>query len=154
MKKIVVLFVCLFLISSTLIFPASATEVNDRNEQILVSETVKYFSDDLYYVETIYTPRVQPYGGAKAGTKTAVCVSSGTTIFAISVTGTFSYNGDISHATSASYSIATYVENAKIIGGNAYTSGASAFATGSVSYWGITLQKTVTLTCDKDGNLS
>ena len=154
MKKYVVLFVCLLFVSGSLILPASATGIDDQNEQILVSETVEYISDNLYYVERIYIPNMQSFSNTKTGTKTAACVSSGTTIFAISVTGTFTYDGTTSDATSASYSIATYVENAKIKSGNAYTSGASAIATGSVSYWGITLQKTVTLTCDKNGNLS
>lgn len=154
MKKYILLFVCVLLISNTLVISASATESDNQNDQILVSETVEYISDDLYYVERIYIPSIQPYGNTKTGTKTAACVSSGTTIFAISVTGNFTYDGTTSDATSASYSIATYVENAKIKSGNAYTSGSSAIATGSVSYLGITLQKTVTLTCDKNGNLS
>lgn len=154
MKLFTKLLVCTLLISSMLIIPTAATEVDVLSDQIVVSQTVEYIGNDCYFIETIYVPSVQPYGNAKTGTKTSVCVSSGTSIFAISVTGTFTYDGTTSDATSASCSVVTYVENATITSRRAYTSGASACAFGSVSYNGATLQKTVTLTCDKNGNLS
>lgn len=150
MKRLFALLICLLLVTSVFIFPVSAETTND----IVISQKIDYVSDDLYYIETISVPSVQPYGYSKTGTKTAVCVSSGTAIFSISVTGTFNYDGSSSEATSASGSIATHVPNATITSRSAYTSGSSAIATGSVKYVGITLQKTVTLTCDKNGNLS
>ena len=107
-----------------------------------------------YYIETIYVPSVQTYGNTKTGTKVAECISSGTTIYTVSVTGTFYYDGSTSEATSASAKIAAYVEGVTLNSKRAYTSGASACAFASVNYNGATLQKTVTLTCDKNGNLS
>lgn len=153
MKKIFTLVLCITLSISILVLPASATTIAE-NEQIVVSQTVEDLGNGDYYIETIYVPAIQTFGSSKTGTKTAQFVSSGTTIYAISVTGVFTYDGVSSEATSASGSIATYVENATIKSRSAYTSGASAIATGSVSYLGLTLQKTVTLTCDKNGNLS
>ena len=47
MKKYILLFVCVLLISNTLVISASATEIDNQNDQILVSETVEYISDDL-----------------------------------------------------------------------------------------------------------
>ncbi len=154
MKRLVTLIISTLLISSLLCIPVAAAETNNHDGQLLVSESVDYIGNDTYYVERIYIPAIQPCGNTKTGTKTAQYVTGGTTIYAISVTGTFTYDGTSSDATSASYSIATYVEGATIKSGNAYTSGASAIATGSVSYIGVTLQKTVTLTCDKNGKLS
>lgn len=153
MKRMLSLLVCLILATSTLVFPVTAAGSTD-NEQIVVSQTIENLGNDCYFVETIYVPTVQPYGSQKTGTKTAQYIASGTTIYAISVTGTFTYDGTSSDATSAACKIVTYVENATISSRNAYTSGSSAVATGSVVYYGITLQKTVTLTCDKNGNLS
>lgn len=153
MKRLLALLVCLILVTSTLVIPASATETFE-NEQIIVSQTIEDLGNDSFFIETIYVPSAQPYGSQKTGTKTAQYVASGTTIYAISVTGTFTYDGTSSDATSAACKIVTYVANATISGRNAYTSGSSAIATGSVIYGGITLQKTVTLTCDKNGNLS
>lgn len=153
MKRMYVLVLCIILSINILAFPVSATSVTE-DEQIIISQTVEDLGNGYYYIETIYVPAIQTFGNTKTGTKTAQCISSGTTIFTISVTGVFTYDGVSSEATSASGSIATYVENATIKSRSAYTSGASAIATGSVSYWGITLQKTVTLTCDKNGKLS
>lgn len=154
MKRFIVLVICVLLVSSLLCLPAAAAELNEQNGQILISETVEYVGDNAYYVERIYIPSIQTYSNAKTGTKTAQYITGGTTIYTISVTGNFTYDGTSSNATSASYSIATYVEDATIKSGNAYISGASAIATGSVTYHGATLQKTVTLTCDKNGKLS
>lgn len=153
MKRMFVLVLCVILLISILAFPASATSATE-DEQVIISQTVEDLGNGYYYIETIYVPAIQTFGNTKTGTKTAQCISSGTTIFTISVTGIFTYDGVSSEATSASGSIATYVENATIKSRSAYTSGASAISTGSVSYWGITLQKTVTLTCDKNGKLS
>lgn len=152
MKRILAVLLCLLIVNSLIVFPVSATDVTEG--QIIISQNVHYIGDDCYYIETISVPSVQPYTNSKRGTKSAVFVSSGTAIFTISVTGTFDYDGFSAVATSATGSIATHVPDATIGSRSAYTSGASAIATGSVVYYGITLQKTVTLTCDKDGNLS
>lgn len=153
MKRTFALLLCLSLSISLLAFPASATSVLGDG-QLIVSQTIEYIGNDCYYVETISVPAIQSLSNSKTGTKTAQCIISGKTIFTISVTGIFTYDGVSSEATSASGSISTYVEDATINGGSAYTSGSSAIATGSVVYLGFTLQKTVTLTCDKDGNLT
>lgn len=153
MKQVISLLLCIILLCGTLAFPVSAIEYPE-NEQLVISQTVEDLGQGCYYIETIYIPAVEPYGNAKTGTKTAQYINSGTIIYAISVTGTFTYDGSTSDATSATCKITTYVQNATILSRNAYTSGASAVATGSVSYNGATLQKTVTLTCDKNGNLS
>lgn len=152
MKRSFVLLLCVALIIFTFIIPVSAAENNA--DQIIISQDITHVTDDSYFLETISVPAVQPYGSAKTGTKSAVYVTSGTAIFTISVTGTFTYDGSSSVATSASGSISTHVANATINNRYAYTSGSSACAFGSVSYNGATLQKTVTLTCDKNGNLS
>lgn len=151
MKRFFALLICLVLISSIVATPASAASTTD---QIIISQEINYVNDDCYFIETITIPSIQAYGNAKTGTKTAVCVSSGTAIFSISVTGNFTYDGSTASATSASSTISAHVEGVTLNSQRAYTSGASACAFGSVSYKGITLQKTVTLTCDKNGNLS
>lgn len=153
MKRLVHTLICLVLVISFFPVFAAAAE-NDGLGQIMVSQTIEDIGGGCILIETIYVPVAQPYSSTKTGTKVAECISSGTTIYTLSVTGIFTYDGSSSTATSASGSIATHVPNASIISRRAYTSGASACAFGSVSYNGATLQKTVTLTCDKDGNLS
>lgn len=155
MKRSFILWLCVVLIGSILVVPVSAAELTDGNgDEIIVSQTVEDMGNGCYFIETISVPSIQPYSDSVSGTKSAVYVSSGVTIFSVSVTGTFSYDGSTAKATKASGSVYTYVEDAVIISSNAYTSGASAYATASVSYESATLSKTVKLTCDKDGNLS
>lgn len=153
MKRLSSLLICCLLIGNIFALSVAAVESKD-GEQVIISQTVENMGNDCYYVETIYVPAIQPYANAKTGTKTAEYITSGTTIYTISVTGTFTYDGTTSDATSAAVSISTHVASASILSRNAYTSGASAVATGSVSYNGATLRKTVTLTCDKNGKLS
>lgn len=153
MKRLFVFLICVLLLGNAFALPVAAAETID-NQQIIISQTVQDLGNGNYFVETIYVPNVQLYSNSKTGTKTAEYIASGTTIYTISVTGTFTYDGITSDATSALCAIATHVSGASILSRNAYTSGASAIASGSISYIGVTLQKTVTLTCDKDGNLS
>lgn len=153
MKRVFSILICILLIGSTLILPATATEVIP-NDDIVLSRTIDNLGNDCYYIETIYVPSIQSYGNTKTGTKVAEYIASGTTIFTISVTGIFTYDGSTSQATSASGSISAHVDGVTLNSRRAYTSGASACAYGSVTYNGATLQKTVTLTCDKNGNLS
>lgn len=159
MKQISVLLIFFLLLCNAFLLPAVAAEnsiqpFSQENKQLIVSQTIEDMGNGYYFVETIYVSSVHPYSNTKIGTKTSVCVNGDTTIFAISVTGTFTYDGSSSQATSASGSISAYVEGVTLNSRRAYTSGSSACAFGSVTYNGATLQKTVTLTCDKDGNLS
>lgn len=159
MKKFFPMLISLLLLLSFFVFPASAVEPSEagitiEQDQIVVSRTVEQLRDGCYFIETIYVPNAQLYSNTKTGTKTAECVYFGTTIFTISVTGVFTYDGTTSEATSASGKIAAYVEDVTLNSRDAYTSGASAIATCSVSYNGSTIQKMVTLTCNKNGVLS
>lgn len=153
MKRFCALLICLIVLSNLPVLHAAATSFSE-DEQIVLSQSFEDLGNGCYFIETIYVPAIQSYSNTKTGTKTAQYIASGTTIYTISVTGTFTYDGSTSNATSASGSIVTYVDGVTINSRRAYTSGSSAIATGSVTYNGATLQKTVTLTCDKNGNLS
>lgn len=153
MKRFCALLICLIVLSNLPVLHVAATSFSE-DEQIVLSQSFEDLGNGCYFIETIYVPAIQSYSNTKTGTKTAQYIASGTTIYTISVTGTFTYDGSTSNATSASGSIVTYVDGVTINSRRAYTSGSSAIATGSVTYNGATLQKTVTLTCDKNGNLS
>lgn len=156
MKRFVALLTCIIMLCCTLMFPVSAagTENNSDDGQIVISQTVEYVGEDCYYIETIYIPNTQTYSTTKVGTKESRFISSGVTIFSIAVTGTFVYDGSTARATNASGKIVAYVDGVTLNSRSANISGATASATGSVTYMGVVLQKTVTLTCDKNGNLS
>ena len=107
MNKLFSILVCFLLVGTTVFLPVSAKAA--AHEQIIISQTVEFISDDCYFVETIYVPSTQTYSNTKTGTKVAECISSGTSIFTISVTGTFTYDGTSAQATSASGSISALV---------------------------------------------
>lgn len=150
MKRNFALLICLLTIISVLTISTAASEP----EQIVISQTVDDLGNGCYCIETITVPSIQAFSNQKTGTKTSEYVSNNTTIFTISVTGIFTYDGTTSEATSASGKIAAYVDGVTLNSRKAYTSGSSAIVTASLTYDGSNLQKTVTLTCDKNGKLS
>lgn len=150
MKKLLSVLFCVLVFCSVFAVTASAQE----GEKVLISRTVEYLEDGSYYVDEVYetNPMLR---STKSGSKASYYVSgSGTTIYSVIVTGTFSYNGSTSSATNSTATVRIYVPNATPNGKSAYTSGSTAYATGSVICEGITLRRTVSISCDKNGNLS
>lgn len=150
MKKTFSLLICILLLTSAIALPVAAAS----EDQIVVSQTVEDLGNGRFYIETITVPSIQPYSNTQVGSKTAVYVVSGQSIYSVTVNGTFSYDGNSSSATDASGTVATYVEGATIEDKDAYTIGASAYASATIKYEGVRLTKTVKLTCSKDGILS
>lgn len=151
MKKIAIFLVCVLLVIG--VMPKFVSADVDSG-MVLLSETITYIDESTYYIERIYVPEVCPYSNTRMGTKTIQGVYGGNVVFTLSVTGQFTYDGRTAKATSASGGINVHVAGASLNSKNAYTSGASAIASASVSYNGIAIYKTVTLTCDANGNLS
>lgn len=87
--------------------------------------------------------------------------SDGTALWSVTVTGTFNYNGTTSSCTSSSVSTANYSSTWKLSNKKASKSGATASASVTAKQYHSngatvlkTINKTVKLTCDKNGNLS
>ncbi len=120
----------------------------------------EYLEDGSYYEITILENTMTRASGTKTATKRTKYVdSSNVTVWEVSVTGTFTYNGSTSTCTAASVAATSYTSNWKITSKSASKSGnkATAKATAKYYYDGslvTTVTKTVTLTCDKNGNLS
>lgn len=120
----------------------------------------EYLEDGSYYEITILENTMTRASGTKTATKRTKYVdNSNVTVWEVSVTGTFTYNGSTSTCTAASVAATSYTSNWKITSKSASKSGnkATAKATAKYYYDGslvTTVTKTVTLTCDKNGNLS
>ena len=87
------------------------------------------------------------------------CNSSGTVLWTATVTGTFTYNGSTSSCTNASYSTQVYNSSWSEQSGTAYPSGNTAIADVVMMRKLLfivveTVPVTITLTCDKNGNVS
>lgn len=150
MKRFLSIFLVLVLFTCT--FSVAATAVP---EDTLISTTTEYLEDGSYFVTKVYESAIQPRTG-KIGSKDSTYYSAnGTKIFSVTVNGSFEYTPAVSAtATGATATVARYTEKASFVSKDAYTSGASAIAVGTVSYNGINITRTVVLTCDKYGNLS
>ena len=142
MKKLL-LSVCLILgIISTIAIPAQAEEY--------------YYEEAIEVIESSMTRATSTKTAKKTGSYKN---SSGTVLWSVTVTGTFTYNGTTSSCTKSVVSTSVSNSNWKISSSSSSKSGnkATATATAKCFYDGpmiSTTSKTVTLTCDKNGNLS
>ncbi|HIY64423.1 MAG TPA: hypothetical protein H9730_13370 [Candidatus Mediterraneibacter stercoripullorum] len=126
---------------------------------------IEYLSDGSYYLTEIQEDSVPSIGLLAANkTRTAsattkYCSASGNTLWYVKVTATFTYNGSTSSCTSASATAGSYSSAWKISGKSASRSGNKGKATATATQYvnskpASSRTRTVTLTCDKDGNLS
>jgi len=142
----VVLCLCLFA-SSNVAFAA---------EPDAVSTTTYVNPDGSYVVEEIVE-----YGSelarasSKTGSKTSTYyTASNVRVFAVKVTGTFTYTGSSATAESSTATVSIYDSDAEYITKSAYTSGRTAYASGTVEYLGERCVLPTSLSCSNTGVLS
>lgn len=150
MKKAVSLVLALLMIAALFTITVSAEE----SKGTLISQTVENLENGDYVVTELYESAIQPRTG-KSGSKTSTYYSGGTAIWAVTVQGTFTYTyGVSSSATGSTAYVNTYSSSATYIGKNAYYTGSTATASGTVKYNNVTNTRSVSVSCDKYGNLS
>lgn len=150
MKKIVSVLLVMVLAVSLLSVGASAKEPED----ILISRTVETLENGDMIITELYENAIQPRTG-KNGYKIYSYASAGRTIWDLTVNGAFEYTyGVSSRATTAIATVRIYDSRAELVSKEAYTSGSTAVARATVSYNGISVTRSVSITCDKYGNLS
>lgn len=153
MKKILTSLLLMLLIFSPIEICGLESNTNEK-------VYYEYLEDGSYYEITIIENTMTRATNTKKGTKrTKYLDSSNVTVWEVSVTGTFTYDGSTSTCTAASVAATSYSSNWKITSKSASKSGNKAIgkATAKCYYDGslvTTVNKTVTLTCDKNGNLS
>lgn len=146
MKKILV-FVLVFAVAfSCFVVSASAVET---------TRTVEYLADGSYYVTEIEESHSLARA-SKTGTKTSTYYTSDDIkVFSVRLMGTFTYNPGVSAtATSETVNVVLHQSSATFVSKSSRHYGATAYGSGIVSYGGLTISKSVNLTCDKYGNLS
>lgn len=154
MRRIISLFLCLIITLSILTpFSAHATETADTNKEIIVFE-------DGSYLEIVTTSISTRASGSKTGYKAYSYVNnSNVLIWKATLTATFTYTGTSSTCTSANCSVSISDSEWYVISNSTTRSGNTATTnlTMGRKVLGITVTKpsyTITLSCDKDGNLS
>ncbi len=151
MKRVIsFLSVCLMILS----FPAICF-ANTENMSI------EYFEDGSYCI-TIIGEGISTRASSNTVTKPKTANyydSNGNLQWSVTITGTFNYNGSSASCTNASVSYRIYNDNWKVTESKASRSGATAKGEFTVKKYllGVpikTINKTVTLTCSKDGTFS
>lgn len=148
----------------TFIMALSTTCVAFAGEMPAPSNTYpveyEYFDDGSYIVTTITEEPSVSFARAtstKTASKTATYKSSsGASLWSVTITGTFSYNGSSAKCTAASVSTNIYNNAWKISNKSASKSGSTAIATATGKQYKngsilSQIEKTVKLTCSKNG---
>lgn len=148
---IIVLLVSIFAV------PSAYASGGDFHEN--AKERIIYLADGSYIVSTVTeeNANTSPYAAAKtkSGSKTSTVYSAtGTSLYSITVHGTFSYNGSSATAKSSSYSHAENSPLWSFSSGSASVSGATATASGTFKSALTTKTLTVSLSCSANGTLS
>ncbi len=150
MKKLVLVLLSFVLSAFCLTTPTAFAATQD---DILIKQSVEMLDDGGTLISSLYECANQPRGG-KTGYASATYKNAlGTVMWKVTVTGTFTYNGVTSSATDAEVSVSLYSDNVKFVSKNAYTSGASAIGTATVTYNASHTTRSATVSCDKNGNL-
>lgn len=152
MKKILISLLALSFVLSPLKAYAA--------EKTVTSET-EYLGDGIYVTTTIIESEYSLLAtNTKSGSKAREYTnSSGTVIFSLTVSGTFSYTGSSSKCTSASADSTIYSSNWKCTSKVPSMSENKAIAEGTFKQYSSnivtkTIDQTVTLTCSSTGVLS
>ena len=125
----------------------------------IVTTEIEYLPDG-GYIETVVTETANRAGGTKTGTKVKRFIDTdGKEEWVIQLQGTFSCNGITATCTNAVCNVTVTASDWYVVSKTASKSGAVATAnvTMGQKVLGITISKpsyVLTLTCDKNGNLS
>jgi hypothetical protein len=170
MKKFVSVLSFIVIISLMVAFPVYAESSQDNADlsQIITNAaqpagtvTIEYLSDGSYFITTTTTNSssnengIQPLSSTKTGGKDVSYYSAADIkVFTYRVVGTFEYDGNTATCTKASSGLIYIHSDCQSTTYSAYASGNKAIGNISTYYHGVHITKTVTLTCDKNGNLS
>ncbi len=165
MKKIrSLLSIILILASITSAFAAGQNSVNTTaNDSTVISVYTETISDEFYVevsIEEIIETNQTRATSTKTGKKTYTIYNSDSEAMARFVlTGKYTYNGSTVSCTSATYSTTIYDDSWEFTSASASKSGAVATGKFTAKHYFLfvatqTVSKTITLTCDKNGNLS
>ncbi len=150
MKKLLSILLIATLIVGCCSLSASAQEPQD----ILLSRTVEILDNGDSVVVELYKNAIQPRTGTSGHRTYTYYNSSGAQIWSVTVNGTFSYTyGVSSTATGASAVVNIYDSRASFQSKNAWTSGNTAWASGTVKYNGVQATRNAKISCDIYGNL-
>ena len=140
------------------LFVTSVSAIDTSSSERIVASTRIELENGCYVVEEITenAALIQTRAtSSKTGSKTSTYYDGNNTkLFAVKVTGSFSYTGSSSWANSSAATVSIYDSSVSYVSKSASYSGNTATATGKVWSSPVYLSRTVNLSCDQNGNLS
>ncbi len=153
MKRIIFVILCIIL---TIAYPIGSLAIeNVMNEEIFT----EYLEDGSYIVTEITIYQTKASGTINANKKINYYNGDDELQWVYKLNGTFTYTGSSSTCTYANNSVTIYNSAWKTYSASATRSGNSAYGNVTMKYYHLgavlsTVQRSVTLTCDANGNLS
>lgn len=152
MKRSIALMLTIVLLFGLFLTPAVATEGQEPQTTRIDFEDGSYLIEQIVETSGMQNTRAT---STKSGYKNSTYYTAdNVAIYTVRVTGSFEYTGTSSKATSSTATVYTHHANASYLSKSAFCSGITAYATGSVSYSGKTLSRSVALSCSATGVLS
>lgn len=148
----------LLLLTSVLLLSLLPSQITAASQEKEFLEIIKY-EDGSYLEISIETIQLKASGSVTKTKNYIYHNTDGTSAWKISLTGSFTYNGISATCTASSCNVTIYNSNWYLISKSASKSGSTAYGTATLGrrFLGITIEQVthnLTLTCDKDGNVS
>lgn len=156
MKKRFFSLVCCFIfIWSISTMSVSATSVYTPNLHLSANQDIEYFDDGSYVITEWETTSFSARTPTTKTKKATYYSSSNVAIFAIYLTGQFSYTyGSSAKATGQSVSVSLYDDSATYVTKSSSRSGATVYGSGTVRYQGANRTLSLQMTCSIYGYIS
>ena len=156
MKKLLTAFLLICILMC--LFPGAVQAAGDRDSK---ETNIEFFEDGSYIITVIETNRtlLVPLSNITK-TKTEYYYDSNHNLdWKASLTASFTYNGTTSSCTNASIGYHIYDSDWRLTSSNCSKSGATATGNFTFKHYVLlipnkTINKTLTLTCDKNGNVT
>lgn len=149
-------YIILFSVLTLLLITLSISCILLASPMVYYSESVSVLENE---TESVYIPH--PYvapqlAQPRRGTKAVTCYDyRGTKLWTVTITGTFGYlYGDTSQALETDCTLTVHTDNGLTVRKENFLFANAAVVSVTTDYNGLTLQKKITLTCDRFGNLS
>lgn len=154
-KRFFSLVCCFILIFSISTMSVNAISVSASHPQRSMDQNVEYFDDGSYVITEWDVTVPSPHTTASRTKKSTYYSSNDVAIFAVSLTGQFSYTyGSSAKATGQSVSVSIYDDSTTYVTKSSSRSGATVYGSGTVRYRGANRTLSLQMTCSIYGNIS
>ena len=154
-KRFFSLVCCFILIWGISTMSVSATSIYSLNLPLSANQNIEYFEDGSYVITEWDTTAASTRTPASKTKKSTYYSSNDVAIFAVSLTGEFTYTyGTSAKATGQSVSVSIYDDSTTYVTKSSSRSGATVYGSGTVRYQGVNRTLSLQMTCSIYGYIS